>query len=98
MAKKGPIGKVEAFYIDNNYKNMTVAEIATDLDRTITSIESYIKKNHVRQKPTITVGDQFARTNGVTIMTENASSMSDEKRRNNKTINKPKTSCITKIK
>lgn len=96
MAKKGPIGKVEAFYIDNNYKSMSVAEIATDLDRTITSIESYIKKHHVRKNPVITVGDQFARTDGVTIMTENASTMADSKRVNRqKKIN---TSCITKIK
>lgn len=97
MAKKGPIGKVEAFYIDHNYRDMSIADLATDLDRTITSIESYIKKHHVRKNPVVTVGDQFARTDGVTIMTENASSMADEKRKNFHP-KKPSTSCITKIK
>lgn len=91
--KKGPIGKVEAFYIDNHYRTKSVEDIATDLGRSITSVEKYITKNHVRQKPTVTVGDQFSRREGVTIMTENASTMSDS-RKSKKPINK---SCVTKI-
>lgn len=98
MAKKGPIGKVEAFYIDQHYQNMPIAELAEDLDRTITSIERYIKKKNSRKEntqTTITVGDQMSRREGVTIMTENASSLADTKRQYRK---KSRPSCITKIK
>lgn len=97
MAKKrGPIGKVEAFYIENNYKHLDIAELATDLDRPISSVEKYIKTQIV--KPTTTnalkAGDQFVRQSGATIMTENASTISDSRRKPS-----PKnTNCITKIK
>lgn len=94
MAKKGPLGKVETFYIDHNYRQLDIAEIAQDLDRTIKSVETYITKTHTRQKPTVTAGEQMARSKGVVTMTENASSISDS-RRKAKTINK---NCITKIK
>lgn len=94
MAKKGPIGKVEAFYIDNNYKIMDIAQLACDLDRTIVSIEKYIKENHSRKSSTMPIGEQFARQKGVTIMTENASTLSDSKRVK-KNI---RSSCVIKIK
>lgn len=94
MAKKGPIGKIEAFYIDNNYKTMDIAELACDLDRTIVSVEKYIKQNHTRKPSTMPIGDQFARQKGVTIMTENASTLSDAKR----TKKNIRPSCVIKIK
>ena len=95
--KKGPLGKAETFYIDNHYKDMTAADIATDLNRTITSVENYIKKTHVRQKPvTGTVaGDHFSHHKGTTVSTENASTMADEKR---KVASPTKLDCVTKIK
>lgn len=100
MVKKGPIGKVEAFYIEQNYKNMDIAAIATDLNRSITSIENYIKKNVVKPTQTtataagLTAGEQFIRKDGITVMTENASTISDARK-----IKTPITkSCITKIK
>lgn len=96
MAKKGPIGKVEGFYIENNYSTLDVAQIATDLDRPKSSIENYIKKNNLKEtKPDrITAGDQLARRPGIVTMTENASSMSDSKKR----LTPPTKSCIVKIK
>jgi hypothetical protein len=100
MVKKGPIGKVESFYIEQHYKNMEIAEIATDLNRPITSIENYIKKHIVKATQTsatasgLKAGDQFVRKDGITIMTENASTLGDVKR-----IRSPQSStCITKIK
>lgn len=95
--KKGPLGKAETFYIDNNYKNMTAVDIASDLNRTITSVENYIKKTHVRQKPITgtSAGDHFAHHRGTTVSTENASTMADEKRK----VGSPKKlDCVTKIK
>lgn len=106
MAKKGPIGKVEAFYIDHHYQTATSSDLALDLDRTVRSIELYIKKNFTdKQKSitsikqdngTLTAGDQFIRENGAVIMTENASTISDETRKYRKSI--PRDNRITKIK
>lgn len=100
MVKKGPIGKVEAFYIEQNYKNMDIAQIATDLNRPITSVENYIKKNIVKTTQTtatsggLKAGDQFVRKDGITIMTENASTIGDAKKQRPSKTN----TCITKIK
>lgn len=98
MGKKGPISKIEAFYIENHHGQLSVAEIATDLDRSVSSIEKHLK-NNVKQKPrqtAVKAGDQFARNDrGSVVMTENASQMSDEKR---KTVIKKPSHCVTKIK
>ena len=97
MAKKGPISKVEAFYIDNNYRDKDIAEIAVDLDRSIKSIETYIKKNvtHKPKQTTITAGEHIHHHRRSTVMTETASTLADEKR---KTPTRKSQSCVTKIK
>ena len=95
--KKGPLGKAETFYIDNNYKDMTAVDIASDLNRTITSVENYIKKTNAKQTTIkgTSAGDHFARHKGTTVSTENASSIADETRK----VGSPlKTDCVTKIK
>lgn len=100
MAKRGPINKVEAFYIINNYKTLPIAELAVDLDRGISSIEKYIKQHIVNTNKTsetvstIKAGDQFARHKGSVVMTENASTLGDAKRK--KPMNK--IDCVTKVK
>ena len=97
MGKKGPISKIESFYIDNN-RDKDIAEIAVDLDRSVASIEKYLKKNvtEAPRQTSVKAGDQFARNDrGSVVMTENASQMSDAKR--NSVIKKP-TNCVTKIK
>jgi len=106
MAKKGPIGKVEAFYIDHHYQTITPTDLAQDLDRTVRAIEVYIKKNFTdKQKSTtpiknnnntLTAGDQFIRQNGAVIMTENASTIADETRKYRTPT--PRDNRITKIK
>jgi IS30 family transposase len=93
MAKTGPLGKAESFYVEEKFKSgQTIEQIATDLDRAVSAIEKHIKKNKVEAPKTI-IDQQFVRQNGATIMTENASSMIDNQRRpvNNKS------NCITKI-
>tara|TARA_R100001163_G_C4989448_1_gene142561 strand:+ start:187 stop:483 length:297 start_codon:yes stop_codon:yes gene_type:complete len=96
MAKKGPISKIEGFYIEQNYRDMDIAELATDLDRSITSIENHIKKNYTKQKTVTgtTAGDHIVSKRGSTIMTETASTISDAKRQ----VVRPNTECVTKIK
>lgn len=94
--KKGPLGKAEVFYIDGNYRDLTAVEIAQDLNRSITSIENYIKKNLSRKNTGgIQAGDHFIRQRGVTIMSENASTIADQKRKSGSPYKK---GCTTRIK
>lgn len=95
--KRGPLSKVETFYIEENIKSgKDINEIASDLERAVKSIEKYVTKvqKQLQAKPPIT-GDQFARRPGVTVMTENASTMSDSTRTKKP---QPSLSCVTKIK
>jgi hypothetical protein len=96
--KKGPLSKAEVFYITQHVKlGQNINEIATDLDRAVKSIEKCVEKAQKENGPKIpTTGDQFARRPGVTIMTENASMMSDVKHK--KSLPPKTASCITKIK
>lgn len=95
MAKTGPLGKAESFYVEEKYKaGETLEKIATDLDRAVSAIQKHIKKNKVEAPKTI-VEQQFARQSGATIMTENASTMIDETKKNTKPY---KPNCTTTIK
>lgn len=95
MAKTGPLGKAEAFYIEEKFKSgESVQQIATDLDRASRAIEKHIKKSKV-EKPKTLIGQQFVHQGGSTIMTENASQMIDQGR---KARSIGKSSCIAKIK
>ena len=93
MSKRGPLGKAEKFYIQNNINNLDLDAMAKDLDRTVNAIRKYATKVAEEQVPT--VGDQFARQSGAVIMTENASSMSDAHKAN---FEKPQKDCIARIK
>jgi hypothetical protein len=72
----------------------------------VKSIESYIKKNHKDKQNTVTeikrndnnltAGEQFIRQNGIVIMTENASTISDEVKKYSKKTSQDHR--ITKIK
>jgi predicted GNAT family acetyltransferase len=94
MAKTGPLGKAESFYVEEKYKSgNSIEQIAQDLDRAVGAIEKYIKKCKIEAPKTI-VDQQFVRQGGATIMTENASTMIDQK----KIIpNRKNPSCVTKI-
>lgn len=95
MAKTGPLGKAEAFYVEEKYKlGDTVEKIAQDLDRAAGAIEKHLKKHKIPAPKTI-VEQQFVRQGGATIMTENASSMIDQKRL---PPQKTHSDCVTNIK
>lgn len=98
MVKKGPIGKVEAFYIENNYENKTAQDIAKDLNRNIKAVQGHIAKvvQSKAKDSSMKAGDAFAYNNkGSTVMTENASSIADENRKIGPRYNK---NCVTNIK
>lgn len=94
MAKTGPLGKAEMFYVEEKFKSgSSIEEIAVDLDRASGAIEKHIKKSKI-EKPQTIIEQQFIRQRGATVMTENASTMIDQKRRG--ATQNPH--CVTKIK
>ena len=75
MSKKGPLSKVEKFYIENNIES-DVDTISKDLGRSSSIVLKYIEANCPKDDPRIiNVGDLMAKKKerGVTIMTESAS-------------------------
>jgi hypothetical protein len=97
-SKRGPLSKAETFYIEEHVKmGQDITTIATDLDRPAKSIEKCVAKAQKENAPKgLTASDQFIRKNGAVIMTENASTISDARRKS--TANKRSTSCVIKIK
>lgn len=96
-SKRGPLSKAEVFYISEHAKGgKDINEIAIDLDRPVKSItKCYTKAQSEHNKP-LTAGSQFARTKGSIVMTENASTLADAKRKNAQPSQQ--TNCITSIK
>lgn len=95
-SKRGPLSKAEKFYISEHAKiGKDINEVAADLDRPLKSIEKCYTSAQKENARSV-VGDQFIREKGCTIMTENASSMSDSTRLNNQRARAR--DCITKVK
>ena len=79
MSKKGPLSKVEKFYIEKNIDS-DVETISKDLGRSSSIVTKYIENHCSKSDPRIiNVGNLMAKKEdrGVTIMTEAASSASD---------------------
>lgn len=100
MTKKGPLGKVERFYIENHL-DKPLEELCKDLDRAKSTIQKYLSKVAIEDttKAETLLYQQFARNGkGSTVMTQSAAEMSDSKRSkftNNGT--RKTSSCTTKI-
>ena len=97
MLKKGKVSKVELFYIENNSSSMSAEEIASDLGRSVALVKKHIK-NEASSDGGPTVGSLMARKDnkGVVIMTENASTRSDEIKQPNPVTNRK--DIVTEIK
>jgi hypothetical protein len=97
MTKKGPLNKTERFYIKHHYRDSTVEDLAKELDRPLSVVRACFEKckKEDEDNEVFNVQNQFHHHKGSTVMTENASNLSDALR-----TNKPKTrpSCITSIK
>lgn len=94
-SKRGPLSKAEVFYITEHVKSgKDINEIATDLDRPMKSIEKcYTKVQKEISSKSVTAGEQFARHKGSVVMTENASTIGDARRKIK--VPKSKQNCIT---
>lgn len=96
-SKRGPLSKAEVFYISEHAKSgKDISEIAVDLDRPVKSIEKYYTTAQSDNQKPLTAGSQFARTKGSVVMTENASTLADAKRKDRKIPEK--SNCTTTIK
>lgn len=96
-SKRGPLSKAETFYVEQHVKmGKAISEIAADLDRPAKSIEKCVAKAQ-KEMPSskLTSGDQFVKQRGAVIMTQNASTIGDARRRSTKPAN---SNCVTKIK
>lgn len=96
-SKRGPLSKAEIFYVEEHVKiGKDINEIASDLDRPAKSIEKCVAKAKKENSPSkLTSGDQFVKQRGAVIMTENASTIGDARR---KSCQNKRSSCVTKIK
>ena len=98
MVKKGPLGKAEEFYIKHHHKEHNLDDICKELDRAKSLVKRHITKCKEQEEDEniLTAGKQFAYSKGSTIMTQNASQLSDDAR-SIKTTSRQE-SCTTRIK
>lgn len=103
MSKRGPLSKIEKFYIENNL-DQSVDELASELDRAKSVIKAYASKCEKKPRATEKVKEnnithlasQIPSSKGSTVMTENGSSLSDEFRKKSISLGKRK-GCTTSI-
>lgn len=99
--KKGPLSKVEIFYVEQHHKAGKAAQdIANDLGRAVHSVESLVAKISQNTKGQVNHATHgFHHSGGATIMTESASAIGDARsksRASNKlNVAKP---CVTTVK
>jgi cell division septum initiation protein DivIVA len=97
MAKTGPLGDVEKFYLENKHQEFTVEQLAKKLNRPKGTVEKYINKARSEtvktqeEKPNL-----FASRKGSTVMTQAASELGDEIKKQNRQ-KKPSAKCTTNI-
>jgi hypothetical protein len=97
MAKTGPLGDVEKFYLENKHQEFTIEQLAKKLNRPKATVEKYVEKakservHTQEEKPNL-----FASHRGSTVMTQAASELGDEIRKQNRD-RKPSAKCTTNI-
>lgn len=99
MSKKGPLSKVEKFYIQERYKEEGVDALAKELDRPKVSIKRHITKCKDAENDQIesqfNAGNQFATSNGAVIMTQAQSEIGDAQRSTAKKVTSREAKCVT---
>lgn len=99
MTKKGPLSKAEKFYIEGHL-DKSLEDLCKDLDRAKSTVTKYLKTVAVdeTEKAETLLLQQFARNGkGSTVMTENASSLADDKRKKPNGEATGRRDCITKV-
>lgn len=99
MSKRGPLSKIEKFYIEKNL-NLGVDKLALELDRAKSLIKAYASKcdKPIAETKTELSEQIVSNKRGSTIMTETGSMLGDEFKVNaNKQENK-RPNCVAQIK
>lgn len=103
MSKRGPLSKIEKFYIEQNL-DLGVDKLATELDRAKSVVKAYASKcdkapNPPVQKQETELSEQiFSNKRGSTVMTENGSMLSDDFRSQESKKEARRPNCVAPIK
>lgn len=91
MAKQGPLGTAEKFYIEQNWNGENLEEICTALDRSKTSVKKHVAHCKKNEPELLNAKNLMATREGVAIMTQDASMMGDDIRARG---GKPRPGCV----
>jgi hypothetical protein len=98
MSKRGPLSKIEKFYIEENV-DMTIDELAEELDRAKSVVKAYSdkcqRKQKIAEKSTPLSENIVSNKMGSTVMTETGSMLGDDFRQ--KSVTKKRSNCTTTI-
>ena len=104
MSKRGPLSKIEKFYIEKNCE-MDIDELSSDLDRAKSVVKAHASKFKKKKKNTedtkeekqpTHLASQIPSSRGSTVMTENGSTISDDFRKKSKFLG-TRSECTTSI-
>ena len=104
MSKRGPLSKIEKFYIEQNC-DMDIDQLSSDLDRAKSVVKAHASKFQKNKKNTedtrekkepTHLASQIPSSKGSTVMTENGSTISDEFRKKSQFLGK-RSECTTSI-
>jgi hypothetical protein len=104
MSKRGPLSKIEKFYIENNC-DVDLDVLSSDLDRAKSVVKAYASKCQKKKKNTedtkqkkepTHLASQIPSSRGSTVMTENGSTISDDFRKKSQFLGK-RSECTTSI-
>jgi len=97
MSKRGPLSKIEKFYIENNL-DKDLGELSLELDRAKSVVKAYSDKCEPKvQKNKTHLSEQIHSYKGSTVMTENASMIADDLRSNFHKKDRTRPNCVTEI-
>ena len=99
MSKRGPLSKIEKFYIEQNLE-LGVDKLASELDRAKSTVKAYASKCDppVQKKETELSEQIFSNKRGSTVMTENGSTLSDDFRNKRLKQEAKRPNCVAPIK
>tara|TARA_Y100001938_G_C7897428_1_gene332889 strand:+ start:351 stop:650 length:300 start_codon:yes stop_codon:yes gene_type:complete len=99
MSKRGPLSKIEKFYIEQNLE-LGVEKLASELDRAKSIVKAYASKcDPPVQKEKTPLSDQIvSNKRGSTVMTENGSMLSDDFKSNKRNQERKRPDCVAEIK
>jgi len=83
MAKSGPLGKAEKYFIEGHFQELTVDKIAKELDRAKSVVKRHITKikKERAEKEMLGSASTIPSSNGSTVMTQGGSEHGDKVRR-----------------